>query len=137
MGYNRAEVLRRLRFIPAKNNFRSQYASTNFGQTEGAVAAARAAGKSWENLSEERLYKRLGMTATSSRLSDFLASPNRTRGHVWLDGKWVAKYQRQPDAQSPAGGAGRAQFHRLCQTTRLSDAGTAERRLRERFLREA
>ncbi len=105
MGYDRAEVLRRLRFVPTENNFRSHYAYTNFGMTEGAVAAAKAAGKSWEELSEERLYKRLGMTATSSRLSDFLARPNRARGHVWIDGKWVAKYQREPDAQSPAGGA--------------------------------
>ncbi|HEX5940584.1 MAG TPA: serine hydrolase [Dehalococcoidia bacterium] len=105
MGYGRAEVFRRLRFVPIKNNFRSHYAYTNFGMTEGAVAAAKAAGKSWEDLSEERLYKRLGMTATSSRLSDFLARPNRARGHVSVDGKWVVKYQREPDAQSPAGGA--------------------------------
>ena len=105
MGYDRAEVLRRLRFIPTKNNFRSHYAYTNFGMTEGAVAAAHAAGTPWEALSEERLYKRLGMTSTSSRLSDFLARPNRARGHVQIDGKWVAKYQREPDAQSPAGGA--------------------------------
>jgi CubicO group peptidase (beta-lactamase class C family) len=105
MRYDRAEVLKRLRFIPTKNNFRSHYAYTNFGLTEGAVAAANAARKSWEVLSEERLYKRLGMTSTSSRRSDFLARPNRAVGHVLLDGKWVAKYRREPDAQSPAGGA--------------------------------
>jgi len=105
MGYDRGEVLRRLRFIPTKNDFRSHYAYTNFGMTEGAVAASKAAGKSWEAISEDRLYKRLGMNSTSSRLSDFLARPNRARGHIWQDGKWVAKYQREPDAQSPAGGA--------------------------------
>jgi len=105
MGYDRAEVLRRLRFVPTKNNFRSHYAYTNFGMTEGAVAAAHAAGTPWEELSQERLYKRLGMRSTSSRLYDFLARPNRVRGHVQIDGKWVAKYQREPDAQSPAGGA--------------------------------
>ena len=105
MGYDRMEVLKRLRFIPTKNHFRAHYAYTNFGMTEGAVAAARAAGTSWEELSQERLYKRLGMTSTSSRLSEFLARPNRARGHVLIDGKWVPKYQRKPDAQSPAGGA--------------------------------
>lgn len=105
MGYDRTEVLRRLRVIPIKNNFRSHYAYTNFGLTEGAIAAAKAAGKPWEEISEERLYKRLGMASTSSRLSDFLARTNRARGHVWMDGRWVAKYQREPDAQSPAGGA--------------------------------
>jgi CubicO group peptidase (beta-lactamase class C family) len=105
MGYDRTEVLKRLRSIPTHNNFRSHYAYTNFGMTEGAVAAARAAGREWEELSQERLYTPLGMTSTSSRLSDFLARPNRARGHVLIDGKWIAKYQRQPDAQSPAGGA--------------------------------
>jgi CubicO group peptidase (beta-lactamase class C family) len=105
MGYDRAEVLRRLRFIPIKDKFRSHYAYTNFGMTEGAIAAAKATGKSWEEISEERLYKRLGMSSTSSRLSEFLARTNRARGHVRVNGQWVAKYQRKPDAQSPAGGA--------------------------------
>jgi CubicO group peptidase (beta-lactamase class C family) len=105
MGYDRTEILRRLRVIPIKNNFRSHYAYTNFGITEGAVAAAKAAGQPWEEISEERLYKRLGMASTSSRLSDFLSHTNRARGHVSIDGKWVPKYQRKPDAQSPAGGA--------------------------------
>ncbi|MBV9354859.1 MAG: DUF3471 domain-containing protein, partial [Chloroflexi bacterium] len=40
----------------------------------------------------------------SSRYADFLAAPNRALGHVSVDGAWVAKYQRDPDAQSPAGG---------------------------------
>jgi CubicO group peptidase (beta-lactamase class C family) len=105
MGYDRAGVLHHLRFVPTGNNFRSRYAYTNFGLTEGAVAAANAAGKTWEAISEERLYKPLSMNSTSSRLSDFLARANRARGHVLLDGKWEEKYQREPDAQSPAGGA--------------------------------
>ena len=105
MGYGRADILYRLRFVPTGNKFRSQYAYTNFGVTEGGVAAAKAAGKTWEEISEERLYKPLGMNSTSSRLSDFLAQPNHARGHVLIDGKWQAKYQREPDAQSPAGGA--------------------------------
>lgn len=45
------------------------------------------------------------MNSTSSRLSDFLARTNRARGHVLIDDKWIAKYQRDPDAQSPVGGA--------------------------------
>jgi CubicO group peptidase (beta-lactamase class C family) len=44
------------------------------------------------------------MTSTSSRYADFLAAPNRALGHVLVDGQWVAKYSRDPDAQSPAGG---------------------------------
>lgn len=105
MGYGREEILRRLRHIPTNNRFRSQYAYTNFGLTAGAVAAANAAGRSWEALSSERVYRKLGMKATSSRLADFLAQTNRARGHVLIDGRWTARYQRKPDAQAPAGGA--------------------------------
>jgi CubicO group peptidase (beta-lactamase class C family) len=104
IGYNRAEILYRLRYQKPDSSFRSRYAYTNFGLTEAAVAAAMASGKSWEDLSAERLYRPLGMKNTSSRYSDFASSANRARGHVRVDGKWVAKYARDADAQSPAGG---------------------------------
>jgi CubicO group peptidase (beta-lactamase class C family) len=55
-------------------------------------------------VSAERLYQPLGMKNTSSRFADFVASQNRALGHVRQDGAWVAKYTRDPDAQSPAGG---------------------------------
>jgi len=104
MGFDRADILYRLRYQKPDSSFRSRYAYTNFGLTEAAVAAAKASGKSWEDLSAERLYRRLGMARTSSRFADFVASSNRAHGHVKVDGTWVAKYTRQPDAQSPAGG---------------------------------
>ena len=105
MGYDRAEVLHRLRFIPIGKRFRNQYAYTNFGLTAGAVAAANAAQKNWEDLAEARLYKPLGMMHTSSRCDDFINNPNHAGGHILLNGQWVFRKQRQPDAQSPAGGA--------------------------------
>ena len=104
MGYTRDEVLRRLRFLKPASSFRSKYAYTNFGYTEAAVAAARAAGKPWEDLCAEKLYRPLGMTSTSSRFKDFASAKNRADLHVRVGGKWVAKYIRDPDAQSPAGG---------------------------------
>jgi CubicO group peptidase (beta-lactamase class C family) len=104
LGFTRAEILHRLRFQRPDTSFRSVYAYTNFGITEAAVAAARAAGKEWEELCQEKLYKPLGMTSTSSRHADFMAAENRALGNVKIDGKWVQQYQRDPDAQSPAGG---------------------------------
>jgi CubicO group peptidase (beta-lactamase class C family) len=104
LGYDREAVLYRLRYQHPASSFRSRYAYTNFGLTEAAVAAARAAGKSWEEIAAERLYQPLGMRSTSSRYADFVAARNRAHGHVRVDGAWVARYQRDPDAQSPAGG---------------------------------
>src|SRR5256885_14733079 len=104
LGFTRAEILRRLRYQHPDSSFRSHYAYTNFGITAAAAVAVKAYGKEWETASEEKLYKPLGMTATSSRHSDFVGRANKALGHVLVDGKWVQKFQRDPDTQAPAGG---------------------------------
>jgi CubicO group peptidase (beta-lactamase class C family) len=104
LGYPRAEVLRRLRYVKPASSFRAQYAYTNFGFTAAAVAAARPTGKSWEDLAAAKLYRPLGMKSSSSRFADYAAANNRAHLHVRVEGKWVAKYVRDPEAQSPAGG---------------------------------
>jgi CubicO group peptidase (beta-lactamase class C family) len=103
LGYDRRQILQRLRFAPL-HSFRDDYAYTNFGLTAAAEAAAAASGKDWATLSEEVLYRPLGMTATSSRYADYLARDNRALLHVRTASGFEPKYQRQPDAQSPAGG---------------------------------
>lgn len=103
MGYDRRNILERLKLLPLAP-FRVSYAYTNFGVTAGAEAVAEAAGKDWASLSDEVLYKPLGMTATSSRFSDYIARTNRAFPHVKIGDAFVAKFQREPDAQSPAGG---------------------------------
>jgi CubicO group peptidase (beta-lactamase class C family) len=104
LGFTRAEILYRLRYQHPESSFRSHYAYTNFGITEGGTAAARAYGLEWEAAANEKLYKPLGMTSASSRYVDFVARSNKALGHVLVNGKWVQKFKRDPDAQSPAGG---------------------------------
>jgi CubicO group peptidase (beta-lactamase class C family) len=105
MGYDRRQVLERLRYQPL-DPFRKTYHYTNFGLTAGAEAVCAAVGVDWATLSDSALYQPLGMTRTSSRYADFLARPNRAVGHVKQDGQWVqSPLLRDPDAQSPAGGA--------------------------------
>ena len=103
-GFSRAEILHRLRYQHPESSFRSHYAYTNFGLTEAATAAAKAYGLDWEDVSKQKLYTPLSMASTSSRYADFVARPNKALGHVLVDGKWVQKFKRDPDAQSPAGG---------------------------------
>lgn len=103
LGYDRAEVLSRLRYLPL-DPFRAQWTYTNFGITAAAQSVADAAGTDWESLSQKDIYGPLGMTSTSSRFSDYIARTDRAVPHVLVDGQYEAKYQRQPDAQSPAGG---------------------------------
>jgi CubicO group peptidase (beta-lactamase class C family) len=104
LGFDRATILSRLHYLKPTSSFRAGYAYSNFGLTEGAVAAAKPTGKSWEEVSEEKLYKPLGMSSTSSRYADFLTHENRAELHVPVDGKWTALVKRDPDPQAPAGG---------------------------------
>lgn len=103
MGYDRQEVLTRLRYLPL-HPYRGYYAYTNFGLTAAAHAVATAAGIDWATLSEQAIYQPLGMTSTSSRYADFAARPNRALGHVRVNGAWVEGAGTRPDAQAPAGG---------------------------------
>ncbi|OBJ40612.1 serine hydrolase [Mycobacterium colombiense] len=103
LGYDRRQTLERLKYVPL-DPFRISYAYTNYGITAAAEAVAAAAGKPWEDLSDEVLYRPLGMTSTSSRFADFIARPNHAVNHIKIDDKWQARFQRDPDPQSPAGG---------------------------------
>lgn len=105
IGYDREEVFARLKYLPL-DSFRASYHYTNFGMTVAAVAVATRDGHSWEEFSRTRLYEPLGMDATSSTYADFMARDNKALGNVKnADGTWSpTPQQRQPDAQSPAGG---------------------------------
>ncbi len=103
-GLMRAEILHRLRYQHPASSFRSHYAYTNYGLTEGGVAAAKAYGLEWEDASKQKLYDQLGMNSTSSRYADFVGRRNKALGHVLVDGKWVQKVKLNPDTESPAGG---------------------------------
>jgi CubicO group peptidase (beta-lactamase class C family) len=103
LGFDREEVLLRIRYQEPFSSFRSHYEYTNFMLTEGAVAAAASTGESWEDVSAKRLYEPLKMTRTSSLFSDFIDDPNHASLHALVDGEWKTQV-RQPDAQSPAGG---------------------------------
>lgn len=108
LGYDRAYILAHLDRQPL-DAFRSSYNYSNFGFTAGALAAAAAAGRSWEEFADEALFGPAGMTRTSYRHADYLATENRARLHVrriaGAAPAWVAEHDRQPDPQAPAGGA--------------------------------
>lgn len=103
IGFDRRQVLERLRLLPLAP-FRISYAYTNFGFTAAAESVAVASGKDWAALSEDVLFKPLGMTSTSTRFADFEKRSNRAIGHVKVGDAFQHKYQRTPDAQAPAGG---------------------------------
>lgn len=105
LGYDRTYILEHLKYEPL-SPFRASYAYTNFGVTAAGEAVANANDTTWEKLSEETLYGPAGMNSTSSLFSDYDQAKDKAVTHVKAaDGSWDAKYVRDADAQSPAGGA--------------------------------
>jgi CubicO group peptidase (beta-lactamase class C family) len=105
LGFSRPEILHQMRLLRLTGQFRKTYQYSNFGYTEGAIAASKAVHELWENLAHERLFKPLGMTSTSYRYSDYRDATNKAAIHVILDGKPIPRYLRDPDAEAPAGSA--------------------------------
>jgi CubicO group peptidase (beta-lactamase class C family) len=62
------------------------------------------------------------MDSTSSRYVDFVARTNKAFGHVRENGKWIQKYKRDPDTESPAGGVS-SSVNDLAKWMRLQLAG--------------
>jgi CubicO group peptidase (beta-lactamase class C family) len=122
LGYTRPEALRRLRYVPLTGKFRETYAYTNFGFTEGAIAAAKKLNRRWEDLADERLFSRLAMKSSSYRFSDYQNARNKAALHVFEDGRPVNRYVRDADAEAPAGGVS-ASVRDLSQWLRMQIAG--------------
>jgi CubicO group peptidase (beta-lactamase class C family) len=80
-GYGRDEILRRLRYLEPEGQFRTTFAYQNYVLTAASVAASQAAGRPFEDLIDERLFRPLGMRTASARLADFEARPDRATLH--------------------------------------------------------
>src|SRR5215203_1194092 len=122
-GYDRDECLRRLRYYSLATPFRTTWASSNLGFSSGAYAAAQAAGESWEDVAEARLFAPLGMTSTSYRFADFGRRENRAAPHYRTrDGAWELGDLTDDDAAAPAGGVS-SNLRDLTRWLRLQLAG--------------
>lgn len=108
-GYNRSDILDKMRYLEPTGSFRVTYQYSNYGVTMGAVAAASAAGISWKDAASS-LYQRINMTSTSSENSVFRDESNRAALHVRagngtnFSAPYIVAPERNPDPQAPAGG---------------------------------
>ena len=107
LGWDRDYILSVLDQEPL-DAFRSTYHYSNWGITEAGVAAADAAGTTWEDLADTMLFQRIAMDSSSFRYADFEARDNKAVMHVSVgpreDKVWEHRYERNNDAAAPAGG---------------------------------
>ena len=104
IGYNRSEIINKLRLIPLTGDYRSSYAYSNIGITSAAEAAAKKAGMSWEDLVSERVIVPAGLKNTSARFKDFENAADRVDTYSMMNGTPVAGPLLNDDVNSPAGG---------------------------------
>ena len=103
-GYDRADILRRLRFFKPRYSLRevAQYSNPGFFLA-GEVAAA-ALQQSWNDLVEKRLFRPLEMSRSGTRTND-LQNANATAAHALVDGKVVVVEPTKLDITGAASSA--------------------------------
>jgi len=65
LGTSRDEVLHRVRFLKPESSFRSTWSYQNIMYLAAGQAAGKAAGSTWEDLVQQRIFNPLGMTASA------------------------------------------------------------------------
>jgi len=85
-GYDRAEILRRLRFFKPRYSLRGVAQYSNPGFFVAGEVAARCAKQSWNDLVEQGLFKPLQMSRSGTVIKA-LQDPNATAAHALVNGK--------------------------------------------------
>jgi CubicO group peptidase (beta-lactamase class C family) len=100
-GYDRAEILRRLRFFRPRYSLREVAQYSNPGFFVAGEVAARCAKHSWNELVEQRLFKPLEMSRSGTVIKA-LQDPNATAAHALVQGKVVVVEPSELDTTGAA-----------------------------------
>jgi len=101
--YDRAEVIRRIRFIEPAYDFRAGFGYSNLMFLVAGQIIPRAGGASWDDFVRQRFFIPLGMARSSTSLGELLAAANVAAPHGLIDGKVVPIPHDNVDNIAPAG----------------------------------
>ncbi len=102
-GYDRAEILRRVRYLTPTVGLRAEFQYQNLMFLAAGAAVARAAGTSWDAFVEERIFKPLAMTASSTTIRALEGRSNVATPHARVAGAVRTLPWRNIDNIGPAG----------------------------------
>jgi CubicO group peptidase (beta-lactamase class C family) len=119
--FDRAEVLRRVRYLPA-SSFRADYGYNNLMYIAAGEVVGAASGTSWDDFLAQRIFAPLGMTRSTTRTAVVDAGDNVASSHTKSDGAVVIMAGRNYDN---IGGAGAvwSSAHDMAQWIRLHLGG--------------
>lgn len=101
---DRAEVLRRVRYLPVVAPLRREMLYSNVGYTVAGEAAAAAAGTSFEALLRDLIIRPLGLTRTTWSYERSAGMPNLAVSHATFAGRQQpVRRETQRHSTAPAG----------------------------------
>ncbi len=83
--YPRSEVIKRIRKLPLRNQFRSDYGYQNIMFITAGEVLEKITGTTWDNFVHERIFKKLGMNSSSTSINELTSGMDVAIPHV--DGK--------------------------------------------------
>jgi CubicO group peptidase (beta-lactamase class C family) len=102
--YDRAEILRRIRFLKPASSFRSRYGYQNVMFLAAGQVVAAVTGQSWDDFIKERFLGPLGMTRTTTSIKAFQGVDDIAAPHNELDGRLRVVRYSNVDGVGPAAG---------------------------------
>ena len=102
-GFERDEVLRRVRFLKPSWTFRSTYGYQNIMFLAAGQVVESASGKSWDDFVREHIFTPLGMRTTNTTVTAIKPGDNAATPHARLDGTVRPIAWRNIDNVGPAG----------------------------------
>ena len=102
-GFDRNEIIRRLRFQDDSLEFRNQFRYANEIYTAAGEIVPAVTGSSWDDFMAARFFRPLGMTRTNTSVTSLRGVKNLATPHGVVDGKLASFAYRQVDN---VGGAG-------------------------------
>ena len=82
----RAELVRRIRYLEPSHTFREVYQYNNLMYVTAGFLAGEVAGKTWEDLVEQRIFTPLGMSNSTVRVTDTQKHADFARPHLSRNG---------------------------------------------------
>ena len=102
-GRSRAEIVRRLRFLPLSRDLREQIQYCNLGYLVAGHVVEALSGVPWEDFTRGRLLGPLGMRRTNLSVDEMLADDDHSAAYTRRDGVIAEVPQRPLPAMAPAG----------------------------------
>ena len=120
--YDRAEVLRRVRYLEPSWSFRSTYGYQNIMFLAAGAVVEKASGGSWDEFVTRRIFQPLGMRNTVTSVTQLGALSDVATPHERLDGAYRPVPWLNIDNIGPAGSIN-SSVHDMAQWVRLQLGG--------------